>query len=314
MALVAIGPPAVDKLVESMQRKNTELEADAKKYEYYPGVVVQKTAEILGDIRSLKAVPALLEQLGKPDEGSAAVAKGQKGVAEHETIIQSLGKIGNEAAIKPLQAILTDKKKPMTERKAACEGLNVLGDAASLPLILAAANTEFVSKKFEIDPEAAQLSAVCTVAYARLAGPEGEPDKLPKIAPKDDSGEDWFADIRIQVQAAKDRIAVAKECKADAACYEKYLTDKDENKAEKAAFMLSRMGKPGMTALCRHVDVDSESGLARLIILFGIQKIGGNNPECVAALDKQIDKDRGKPQKYRMLVSEMRVTKAALSR
>ena len=57
-----------------MQRKNAKLEADAKKYEFLPGIIEQKTAIVLGDLRAKKAVPALLEKLGKKDEGAAAGA------------------------------------------------------------------------------------------------------------------------------------------------------------------------------------------------------------------------------------------------
>ena len=42
--LIALTGPAVDKLVETLQRKNTAVEDDAKKYEFIPGIVVQKAA------------------------------------------------------------------------------------------------------------------------------------------------------------------------------------------------------------------------------------------------------------------------------
>ena len=306
--LISIGEPAVDKLVEAMQRKDADLEADAKKYEFFPGIVVQKTASILGDLHSKKAVPALLAQLEKPDEGIKA---GDKGVSEHQPVLQALGLIGDPSTVKVLVAIAGDKKKHYKERIAAIEGLNLLGDPSALPVMLAAANTPFVAKQ-TIDPEAALLAASGAVNYGRLAVADTSPDALQKIAPKPAEGEeDWFADIRIQFQAAKDRIAVAKECGADAACYEKHLTDKDENKAEKAAFMLARMGKPGMAPLCRHVDV--EGALSRMTILYGMSRVGDKSPDCVQSLDKQIEKDGGKPQPYRQLVQEMKVVRAQLT-
>src|SRR5438552_1583915 len=143
--------------------------------------------------------------------------------------------------MKPLLAIAGDKKHHYKERIAACEGLNMLGDPGALPTLLAAANSQFLDNKTKtIDPEAALLAASGAVNYARLATAETSADALQKIPPKDPdpNSEDWFADIRVQFQAAKDRIGVAKQCKNDVACYDKLLGDSDSNKAEKAAFML----------------------------------------------------------------------------
>ena len=52
-----------------IEHKNAALEADAKKYEFRPGVIEQKTALVLGDLRAKEAVPAMLAELKKPQKG-----------------------------------------------------------------------------------------------------------------------------------------------------------------------------------------------------------------------------------------------------
>lgn len=301
-ALVRIGEPAAMPLVEAMQRKNAALEADAKRYEFVPGIIVQKIGFVLGDLRSPQAVPALLDELKKKDEGLAA---GDAGVPAHQGTILALGLIGDKAAEKPLIDVLKDSKRHMKERIAAAEALNALGDPTALPELQAVADTKVVSGT-TVDPDAAMLVASAATALSRLAGPDVKYhfQKLPD--------DELFDDLRTQFKAAEDRIAVANECKADVGCYEKRLTDSDANKAEKAAFMLARSGQPGLEALCRHVD--TQDAQARMAILFGIGHLGTKaNAACVTALEKQIENDQGKPQPYRSLVQEMRVVRAQLS-
>jgi hypothetical protein len=91
LGLVRIGEPAVESLIETMQRKNANVEADAKKYKFVPGIVVQKTAILLGDIRSKKAVPALLAELAKKDDGLGTGPDGMPGVSGHQAVLPVAG-------------------------------------------------------------------------------------------------------------------------------------------------------------------------------------------------------------------------------
>ena len=67
VALVQIGPAAVQPLIETYQHKNAKIEAMAKELKFREGVIEQKTSIVLGDIASAKAAPFLLEELGKAD-------------------------------------------------------------------------------------------------------------------------------------------------------------------------------------------------------------------------------------------------------
>lgn len=301
-ALITIGDPAVDKVVETLQRKNTEVEEDAKKYEFIPGIVVQKTSSILGDLRARRAVPALLEELKKPDEGLAA-GEG-KGVSGHQSIILALGQIGDPSAVKPLAAIAADAKKPQKYRVAAGEALNILGDQSALPALAAIAKTKWL-KGHDIDTDAAQLAASGITSYSRLAGPKAPLLGLPKIDPE-------LAEMVDVAKAGDDRIALAKECGEDVACYGKALKDPNAARVEKAAYSLSRLGKAALPQLLKHLG-NKDQGV-RLTVLFGIGRIAdGSCTECKKALDEQIATDESKGARLRGMVDEMHAVRAMLS-
>ena len=287
-ALVAVGEPAVQPLIEAMQRKNALLEADAKKYEYIPGILVQKTSIVLGDLRSKTAVPALLDTLKKVDEGLKAGPG--KGVSSHQSVILALGQIGAPEAKAPLLAILNDGKASNKLRAAAAEGLNLLGDSAALPSLLKIANEKFINEKTkEIDPEHGALVAAAATAYSRLAGADQANvtwQKLP--ADLDES------DAHVVFKNASARLAVAKECKKDVACYTKALADNDTAKAEKAALMLARAGKEGVGALIKGLANPDPS--VRMTVLYGLASAADRScTECKDALEKQIAVDAEKP-------------------
>ncbi len=315
-SLIAIGEPAVDKLVETLQRKNTDVEFDAKKYNFFPGIVEQKAAMVLGDIRSQKAVPAMLEQLGKPDDGLKA-GPGQ-GVSGHQSIIVALGQIAGPEVAKPLIAILADPKAPPKYKTAAADALNLVGDPSALPALLKVAGESFIDAKSKtIDAEKGAVVASAATAFSRLAD-DTTPAVKWQALPKDLEE----TDAHRVFKAADLRIDVAKACKKDVACYAKEVTQKDPPKtfgdyvtwirAEKAAFMLGRLGKPGLAELAKHLDCEDLSLRNQIVAVIGHFADKGC-AECVAALDKAIDHDRDKTGDLKHIVDEMRAVRAQLS-
>jgi len=305
-ALVAVGEPAVQPLIAAMNRKNADLEADAKKYEFIPGIIVQKTAVVLGDIRSKTAVPALLAELGKKDEGLAAGPG--KGVSGHQSVIIALGEIGTPEVVKPLTAILSDAKQNNKLRAAAAEALNAANDVSALPALLKVAGENFINAKTkEIDGEKGALVAAAATAYSRLAGAEQANvtwQKLPADLEE--------SDAHLVFKNATARLEVAKQCKKDVACYAKLINDKESAKAEKAALMLARLGQPGVAELGKAVGA-SDLGV-RMVVLYGLAQSGKVSPEARAALEKQIEIDEAKPlMKKAGIVDEMRVVLAHVS-
>src|SRR5262249_19524426 len=147
------------------------LEADAKKYEFFPGIIVQKASIVLGDLHDKSALPALLDELKKPDDGlKAGPGKGGSG---HQSVLLALGLIGGPEVVKPLTAWLENAKENYKLRAAAAEALNLAGDTSALPALLKAANESFINTKSkEIDPEHGALVAAAATAYSRLAWAE----------------------------------------------------------------------------------------------------------------------------------------------
>src|SRR3954468_2753545 len=87
LALVRIGQPAVDPLIQLLQEKNADIQDMAKKLKFEepppvgtPGVVPHKAAILLGDLRAKKAVPFLVARLHMKARGdeqrSALIALG----------------------------------------------------------------------------------------------------------------------------------------------------------------------------------------------------------------------------------------------
>jgi HEAT repeat protein len=304
-ALISVGEPAVDPLIEAMQRKNADLEADAKKYEFLPGIIVQKTAYVLGDLRAKRAVAPLVAELGKKDEGLAA-GEG-KGVSGHQSVILALGSIGGPEATKAVLGVLNDGRAKQKLRAAACEAMNALGEKSALPSLAKLAQTKFINEKSkEIDPDAAGLVAGAATAYSRIAdetAPAASWQKLP--AELEDS------DVGMAFRNAATRLVVAKECKKDLGCYTKALGDKDNVKAEKAAIMLVRFGKPGLGELCKNIGHPDPA--VRMTVLWGVGHLGDKSAkDCSDALEKQIEKDKGKTGPIKGLTDEERAVHAQL--
>ncbi len=344
IALARIGEPATEKVIEALQRKNSALEEDAKKGEFVPGLIVQKMAIVLGDLRDKKAVPALLAELGKKDEGLTAdcISGSKQCVSGHQSVLQTLGLLGDPSAAKALIGILSDGKRPAKLRAAAAEGLNLLGATEALPAILSAAKTPYVKngkKKDdlpEIDSDKAMLAAVAVTQYGRLCDTDlsAEIAPLAKAAPPD-------TDAAITFNNAVARAEAVKQCKKDVACYGNMLESqakemdrleeskkgKDDDKkafidyekakasarAEKAAFMLSRMGRDGLPFLIKNIGYRDPA--PRFGIMFALTRLAKKTDQDVQkALAAQIEIDKTKDKATQALVDEMRVTAAIISR
>jgi HEAT repeat protein len=287
-----------------LQDKNAAIQEMAQKLkfdEFSPGVVPHKAAILLGDLRAKKAVPLLIELIGKKDQGAA------KGAPVHQSAILALGLIGDPAAEKPLLAVLDNSKAPNKDRSAAAQALNALGDTAALPSLLKLANEPFINTKTkEIDGEKGSVVAEAATAYSRLGGAEAAGAKWQKLpADLEES------DAHVVFANATARLQLAKECNKDLACYAKTFDSKDDIKAEKAALMIARMGKPGLVELAKHVGYNDPA--VRMTVLFGIAHYGDkSSKECIDALEKQIEIDRTKPP-LKPIVDEMRATLAQIS-
>lgn len=322
LGLVRIGEPAVDKLIETMQRKNADVENDAKKYKFTVGIVVQKTAILLGDLRSKKAVPALLAELQKKDDGLGTGPDGMPGVSGHQAVLQSLGQIGDPSATKPMLQILSDAKRDPKHRAAAAEGLNMLGDMSALPVLLSIAKTPFLTpaknkdEMPELDTNKATLVAYAVTQASRLTDKDETAALEPifKTIPAD------IVDIKKYFETAIVRTKVAAECKKEVACYDKHLGlppdagAKVENspKAERAAFSLARLGHDAVPVLKKYVG--HKDTAVRSAVNFALTRTATKaDADVIQAIKDQIEKDRTRDKVGQALAEEARIIVAIIA-
>jgi HEAT repeat protein len=290
ISLLQIGKPAVQPLIDAHEHKNAALEADAKKYEFRAGVIEQKTALMLGDLRAKEAIPVMQAELKRPQKGD-----------NHTGALYALGMIADPSTTKDMTGVLADAKRDFKVRISAAEALNFAGDPASLPALLQMAKTGDVIKNKEKYPDVRLAAAM---AYARLGGPAEAAAFAPVASGEKAATEEFKEDL--------ERLEVAKKCGKDVTCYATTLdTDPKLTHQEKAAFMLARMGKPALPALMKKLS--TREPIVRFAVLFGIGKIADKKDEAVRkALDAQIDLDRTKPP-MRPLVEEMRAVRAEIN-
>ena len=290
VSLLQIGKPAVQPLIDAHEHKNNALEADAKKYEFRPGVIEQKTALILGDLRAKEAVPVMIAELKKPQKGD-----------NHTGALFVLGMVADPATTKDMTGVLTDAKRDFKVRISAAEALNLAGDPASLPTLLQVAKTGDVVKDKEKYPDV-RIAAAMT--YARVGG-AAEATAFAPVAAGEKAAPEEFKECA-------ERLEVAKKCGKDATCYAQVLTsDAKLTHQEKAAFMLARLGKVGLPALLKKLS--TREPVVRQAVLFAIGKVADkSNDDAKKALDAQIDIDRTKPP-MRPIVEEMRAVRAEIA-
>jgi HEAT repeat protein len=290
VSLLQLGKAAVRPLMAAHEHKNEALEADAKKYEFRPGVIEQKTALVLGDLRAKEALPLLTAELKKPQKGD-----------NHTGALYALGMIGDPASTKELTAVLGDAKRDFKVRISAAEALNLAGDPAALPALLQVAKSGDVVKAGEKYPD---VRVAAAMTYGRLGG-AAEATAFAPVAAAEKAATEEFKEV-------SERLELGKKCGADAACYATALeSDAKLTHQEKAAFMLARQGKAGIKALTKKLS--TREPVVRQAVLFAIGKVADkSNEEVKQALDAQIAVDQTKPP-FRPLVEEMRAVRAAIN-
>lgn len=283
LALVRIGQPAVDPLIETLNEKNAEIQAMAKERKFEepppvgtPGVVPHKAAILLGDLRAKKAVPDLIGRLKIKARGD-----------EHRSALVAMGFIATPAAVDAILAVLKDGKADPAERASAADALYLSGDRRAVPALLEIAKSGYVMQGGQ---KASDLRASAAIALARIAGPETF-DAFKAVADKEQDAAGVFG-------MALDRMMVAKECGADLACYGKKLSDPQWTRAEKAAFAIGFSGDPQkgvpllLAGLKPLASMTAERFPVHQAMLFALTRLGDKScKECVEKLEKQIERD-----------------------
>jgi HEAT repeat protein len=306
LALVRIGPPAVDPLIELLQEKNPEIQEMAKKLKFEepppvgtPGVVPHKAAILLGDLRAKKAVPALVARLHMKVRGD-----------EQRSALIALGYIADAPAVDAILALLRDPKADPASRASAADALYLSGDRRAVPTLFEIAKSGYVVTGGQ---KASDLRASAAIALARIAGKETF-EAFKTLADKETEAQGVFG-------MALDRMLVANECDKDLACYGKKLLDPSWTRAEKAAFAIgfsgdAKAGLPLLLAAMKPIAaMNAERFPVHQAILFSLSRLGTKDcKECVDKLEKQIERDEKAVRipGARDLLGETRVTLAII--
>jgi HEAT repeat protein len=302
LALVRIGAPSIDPMIELLQEKNPAIEQMASQLKFEevtPGVVPHKAAILLGDLRAKKAVPALIARLHQKARGD-----------EHRSALIALGYIATPAAVDGILADLKDAKVDPAERASAADALYLSGDRRAVPTLLEIAKSGYVKSGGE---QASDLRASAAIALARIAGKETY-DAFKDLADKETAAQGVFG-------MALDRMQVANECDQNLACYGKTLNDPSWTRAEKAAFAIAfsgnaKQGLPLLLAAMKPITTMApERYPVHQAILFGLARLGTRDcKECIDKLGKQIDNDEKAVRipGARDLLGETRVTEAII--
>jgi HEAT repeat protein len=301
LALVRIGQPSIDPLIELYQEKNPEIREMAKAQQFRDGIVVHKAAYLLGDLRATKAVPVLIAGLGKPRRGEE--------FNEHATMAISLGQIGTPQAVDALMAIVQNPKAEVGLRASAADALYMSGDKRAVPVLLEVARSGYVTVGGQ---KASDLRANAAIDLSRIAGPETLP-AFKALADKEKEVEGVFGE-------AMDRLQVAESCKGNLACFGKTLSDPSPARAEKAAFSIGFSGdKAGIPMLLGAMkpltSLPQDRYSVHQALLFGLVQLADKTCKpCEVKLTEQIERDEKAVRLpgARGLLAETRVTLAVI--
>ena len=244
LALVRIGGPAVDPMIQLLQEKNADIQQMASQLKFEevtPGVVPHKAAILLGDLRAKKAVPALTARLHQKARGD-----------EHRSALIALGYIATPAAVDAILADLKDAKADPAERASAADALYLSGDRRAVPVLMDVAKNGNV--KNSEGETAADLRASAAIALARIAGKESY-DAFKTLVDNETAAQGVFG-------MALDRMQVAKECGDNLACYGKTLNDPvmDPRREGRLRPRLLRQRQAGAAAAARGDEADHHDG------------------------------------------------------
>ena len=302
LALVRMGQASVDPIIELFRGDNADVEEMGEKYDFdgvTPGVVQEKAAYLLGDLRAAKAVPILVSHLNGPAKGH-----------EHSAIAIALGQIGTPQAVNALIAVASDGKREPIVRASASDALYISGDRRAIPTLMGLAKSGYITTPG--GEKASDLRANAAIDLARLAGAEHY-DAFKAMADAETEVQGVFGE-------ALDRFQVAKECGQDLACYGKALGDPSWTRAEKAAFAIGFSDDPkGIPYLLENLKplaaLPQQRYPVHQAILFGLVRLGDKSCEpCIAKLTEQIERDEKSVRipGARGLLAETRVALATI--
>ncbi len=283
-AAAQIGRPMAAPLLAVLQGKDDALAGWAKQHGVVQGALYAKSAQVLGDVGGPEAVPALVSKL--------SYREGDPGIATYVRVIaaESLGRMRARDGMRPL-ADLVSREKDANVRDRYCDALVRIGDPAAIPALKAA------SASGAWDLREGPLTAI-----SRLGS---EPERpFVEAAQAKDCKPRCEPAVEAAYAAMLARLDAAKECRADANCWGRKLSDERASVRDRAALEIGRGGGAAHAsalseALMRPVksDVELPARYHAVLALGWIasrEKIGADAESIAANIDALIAQDRGR--------------------
>jgi HEAT repeat protein len=305
-ALVAIGDPAIPKVIEMLKGKHAEVQklaaqASAEEAGLNQFVIAQTAASILGGMGSPKALDALLEVYPKDDcvaappkdekkkpEGEEAPEEGGVSIAFAElraVVANAMGLIGDQRAVDVLCQCSLTSKNPGDM----FEILNALGRIGG-PKAVECLNTAMTKAEYTGDAALKENRLEARWESGRFAILAAGPDDIAKVEEAIAAGSATDAKVKSEMEAWKPGIEIAKKCKADKDCYVATLRDTNADwfAREKAAFEVAKLGEgdPAMALeIAKAYKVRNPDGRVSMAWLPGKMLRDKKCNECAAALE-----------------------------
>jgi len=283
-AAYQIGSPMVEPLLAVLRGEDGKLEAWARENRVIPGALYAKAAQVLGDLGDARAVPALVRRLTYVDRVVDAQVLVRAYAAE------SLGRLRAREAVKPIGDLLLREKDPNL-RDRYCDALVRIGDRAALPALGKAARGG--AWEARSGPLAA-LSQLGGEAEARVV----------EAARRSDAAH------AAEIDLMRVRLAAARECRADLACWTRKLPDRDAAVRDRAALEVGWAGGPPQAAALASaavLPVETDADLAaRWHALLALEWVTARGAPGALAIAEQLDAlvDRERSRTFTAKVNE----------
>lgn len=291
LALVKIGEPAVELLIQTMNGKNKEVNRILEgNVEVLKGALEANAAQVLGDIGSEKAVEplsAMVEKVSKWDSDNKLIVMTR--------LISALGDIGYKGAVKPISKYLDTKFWDVAT--VVCNSLIFIGDRSVVPELF----------KYASEGDRHPRVRVPMIEAIGNLGTDKDLDQLKALKEK-------FKDRTLTpiIEKSIKRLEAYASCRQNVDCWIGKLKDKDPAVREKAAYELGQIGDPkALDALISIVGDQNE--LVRWGVIFAFSKFNSKKP--VAAIKDLVEKkEKGNPRfkavdnKYTRLAARLKRT------
>ena len=291
LALVKIGEPAVELLIQTMQGKNKDITRMLEgNVEVLKGALEANAAQVLGDIGDPRAIEPLLkmvESVSKWDSDNKLIVMVR--------LISSLGDIGEQKAVKPMLKYLDTEFWDVST--VVCTALIFVGDRSVVPELIKFA------KEGKRHPRV-------RVPMVEAIGNLGTDEHLPEL----EKMQAEIKDRTLSPVIAKSikRLKVYAECKQGVDCWIGKLKSPEPEVREKAAYELGQLKDPKSIDPLIAVIADGNE-LVRWGVIFAFSRLNAKKP--IAAIEELIEKtEKGNPRfkivnnKYKRLIARLKRT------